>query len=192
MRCQGGGLQPPARCASILPPRGRDSWGTSAPSARLEGIHRPRLAPPAGSLTQLPPLALEGEELLPQRLHVQVQPAESFTCQGGDIKGLTGAEGSFVWGRGPPPCPEPPPSCAEHPPEEILRNTVASSSIVQLNCSSRSSRSWGWVRNSLAAGGGGRQWPPPWQGWVTRQPWGQHPPGWDSNTLPGVSPAASP
>lgn len=75
-------------------------------------------------------------------------------AKGKDTEGLVGVEGSHVVAQKGPQCAlnlSPSPllasSCAGHPPEEILRDTAASSSLVQLNCSSRSSRSWGWARN---------------------------------------------
>ena len=106
LRCRDRGLQPPPHFTPTLFPWGTGSQGTRAPSCKLERTQASWACPPPRLLTQLPPLAPDGEELLPQQLHVQVQPAGSFACQGGDAEGLVGAEGSHVVGRrGPPSAP---------------------------------------------------------------------------------------
>lgn len=63
---------------------------------------------------------------------------------GGDTEGLT-PRVLRDWGPRAPQGTSP--ACAEHPPDAILRDTAASSNLVQLSCSSRSSRSWGWARS---------------------------------------------
>lgn len=80
--------------------------GPNAPSARLEGTQCPLAH--ARLLTQLPPLAPDGKELLPQHLHVQIQPAGSFACWGETQGAQEGMRVPLWWGRGSPNPPRAP------------------------------------------------------------------------------------
>lgn len=150
---------------------------------------RPGLAlPPAGSLPSFRLLLRMAKNCSRSSSTFKFSQQEALPAKGKDTEGLVGLEGSHVVGQKGPQSvlKHPPPpqllasSRAGHPPEEILRDTAASSSLVQLNCSSRSSRSWEWARSPSAAVNG-----TPCPGWQTRQPRGPQAPRlgqWDPGT----------
>lgn len=123
--CQYRGLQFPS------------SQGISALSAKLEG---------AGSLPGFSPsfrlLLRMAKSCSCSSSTFQLSQQEALPVREEMLRGWR-AEGPSSTLRAPPPVG----IHAGHPPEQILRDTAASSSLVQLNCSSRSSRSWGWVRS---------------------------------------------